>query len=704
MAKTKKLLPAPPISPTDSQRDSITPGLYINRELSWIEFNKRVLNEARSERHPLLERVKFIAIFSSNLDEFFMIRVSGLEEQYEAGINTPTYDGMTPLQQLLEIRVRTEKQLAERSTLFYDDILPKLEAEGISFVKYADLSDAQKVVLDRHFDEQVFPVLTPLAFDPGHPFPYVSNLSLSLAVQLQSEEDGKPRFARVKVPDGLSRLIRLDKLRGMNIESGKVSLIWIEDVIANNIQKLFPNIGIVSAYPFRVTRDADIEIEEDEAGDLLETIAQGIRQRRYGSVVRMDVNPGMPDYIKKVLMENLEVTERKVYTLPNTLGLSSLMELMELDRPDLKDTPFIPRNPFQQEEDDDMFSVIRRRDMLLHHPFDSFQPVVDFIHTAAHDPNVLAIKQTLYRAGSKSPIVHALIEAAERGKQVAVLVELKARFDEENNITWARALEKAGVHVVYGLLGLKTHAKMLLVVRRESDGLRRYVHLGTGNYNASTARIYTDYSLFTADSDIAADVSELFNYLTGYSRQTEFRKLIVAPMNIRSTMLSLIEREIAHHQAKGEGRIIMKLNALVDPKIISALYRASQAGVQIDLIIRGICSLRPQQKGVSENVRVVSIIGRFLEHSRAFYFRNGGDEDVYLGSADMMQRNLDRRVEVIFPILNAEFRKSIKQGLDVMLQDNCQSWELRADGSYVKTEREGEPMSSQLFFLNNHAK
>ncbi|MFN3393088.1 MAG: polyphosphate kinase 1 [Candidatus Thermochlorobacter sp.] len=696
MARPRKTLPK---IPTEPLRDNIAPELYINRELSWIEFNKRVLNEARNPSHPLLERVKFVAIFSSNLDEFFMIRVSGLEEQVKSGINTLSFDGMSPMQQLLEIRQRTAEMLAERSRLFYDELVPQLADAGILFMKYADLQDSYKHALNTFFDEQIFPVLTPLAFDPGHPFPFVSNLSLSLAVQLRSNDDGMLRFARVKVPDGLSRLVRLDKIKGIKLPKGKTIFVWLEDIIASNIQKLFPNVPVISVHPFRVTRDADIEIEEDEAGDLLESISQGLRQRRYGSVVKMDVNPGIPDYIKQVLMENLEIEERKVYEIPGALGLSSLMEVMSLDRPDLKDTPFVPRNPFAKQEEENMFALLRRRDMLLHHPYDSFQPVIDFVHCAAHDPNVLAIKQTLYRVGSKSPIVQALIEAAERGKQVAVLVELKARFDEENNIGWAKALEKSGAHVIYGLVGLKTHAKMLLVVRREEDGLRRYVHLSTGNYNAATARIYTDYSFFTSDPDIAADMSELFNYLTGYSRQETYRKLIIAPLNIRRWILEMIEREIACHKQYGNGHIMLKLNALVDPQVIAALYRASQAGVRIDLIVRGICSLRPMLKGVSENIRVISIIGRFLEHSRVFYFYNNANEEVYLGSADMMQRNLDRRVETIFPVLDNSFKKSIKHCLETMLQDNVQSWMLYPDGTYKKTTREGEPVNSQMTFL-----
>ncbi|MFN3345797.1 MAG: polyphosphate kinase 1, partial [Chloroherpetonaceae bacterium] len=600
------------------------PSLYINRELSWVAFNLRVLDEARCESHPLLERLKFIAIFSSNLDEFFMIRVSAVEEQVEAGIQTPSLDGLKPLEQLIEIRKRVEAMLHERNDCFYNNILPKLAQAKIYFKACSELSETERTALDQYFENNIFPILTPLALDPGHPFPHVSNLSLSLAVQLKADGDDEPRFARVKVPDTIPRLIRLDKI-GIKPTNGETVFVWLEDVIATNIQKLFPEVEIQAVYPFRVIRDADIEIEEDEAGDLLETIEEGLRQRRYGNVVRLDVNPGMPQYIKNVLIENLGVSERKVYEIPGVLGLASLMEVMSLERPDLKDTPFIPRNPFLNDDGDDIFTTIRKRDVLLYHPFDSFQPVIDLINQAANDPNVLAIKQTLYRVGSQSPIVQALIEAAERGKQVAVLVELKARFDEENNIIWAKALEKAGAHVVYGLIGLKTHAKVLLIVRNENGEMRRYVHLGTGNYNPSTAKVYTDYSLFTCNKDIGADVSDVFNYLTGYSRQKSYRKIFVAPLGIRQKMLELIEREIEMHKQHQNGRIIMKMNALVDEQIIKALYRASQAGVPIDLIVRGICVLRPNLDGVSNTIRVTSIVGRFLEHSRAYYFFNNGN-------------------------------------------------------------------------------
>jgi polyphosphate kinase len=711
MTKTRKPKRKPHLSetlPADSATTLVDSNfnhstLYINRELSWVEFNLRVLEEARCDSHPLLERLKFIAIFSSNLDEFFMIRVSAVEEQVEAGIQLPSLDGLTPLEQLIEVRKRVEAMLHERNECFYNDILPKLARENIHFKRCSELSAEARVILDQYFENNIFPILTPLALDPGHPFPHVSNLSLSLAVQLKAEGDDEPRFARVKVPDTIPRLIRLDKI-GIQLPKGQTVFVWLEDVIATNIQKLFPDVEIQAVYPFRVIRDADIEIEEDEAGDLLETIEEGLRQRRYGNVVRLDVNPGMPEYIKDVLIENLGVSERKVYEISGVLGLASLMEVMSLERPDLKDTPFIPRNPFLNDDEEDIFETIRKRDVLLYHPFDSFQPVIDFINEAAHDPNVLAIKQTLYRVGSKSPIVQALIEAAERGKQVAVLVELKARFDEENNIIWAKALEKAGAHVVYGLIGLKTHAKVLMVVRNENGELRRYVHLGTGNYNPSTAKIYTDYSLFTCNKDIASDVSEVFNYLTGYSRQKSYRKIFVAPFGIRQKMLELIEREIECQKQHQNGRIIMKMNALVDEQIIKALYCASQAGVQIDLIVRGICVLRPELPNISENIRVISIVGRFLEHSRAYYFFNNGNEEIYLSSADMMRRNLDRRVEILFPILDAAHRKQIKKELELMLKDNLKARRLKPDGTYEPITNNGKPLNSQLFFLNERTK
>jgi len=672
---------------------------FINRELSWIEFNKRVLNEAFSETHPLLERAKFISIFSSNLDEFFMIRVAGLEGQYEAHVAETSIDGLTPIEQLEKIKAEVESLVEKRNRCFYQDIAKKLEQENVRFYNYAALSEMHQTVVAAYFDKEIFPVLTPLAFDPGHPFPYVSNLSLSLAIQLKGD-NGATRFARVKVPTTLPRLIRLDKISGVELSDGEVGLLWLEDVISGNLGKLFPEMQILEVHPFRVTRDADIEIEEDEAGDLLETIEKGIRQRRYGSVVKMDINPEMPENLQRILMENLRVPERRVYKISNALDLSKVMELMKIDRPDLKDTSFVPREVIDRETGN-IFEEIRRKNILLYHPYDSFQPVVDFIQQAAADPDVLAIKQTLYRVGSDSPIVKALIEAAERGKQVAVLVELKARFDEENNIVWAKALEKVGVHVVYGLVGLKTHSKTALVVRREQDGLRRYMHLGTGNYNPSTAKIYTDYSFFTCDEELAADASDLFNFLTGYSRRKNYRRMIISPFNTRSRIINMIRREAEQQRKNGNGRIIMKMNSLVDPKIVRALYQASKEGVKIDVIVRGICSLKPKISGLSENIRVVSIVGRFLEHSRVFYFYNNAKDEIYLGSADVMQRNLDRRVETIFPILDDALRHRVKSDLELMLMDNQNAWQLGADGNYQKVACEGEKIDSQHLLLTH---
>jgi len=673
------------------------PSYFINRELSWLEFNKRVLKEAQSDLHPLLERVKFISIFTSNLDEFFMIRVAGLESQLEAGVQDHSLDGLLPLEQLNEIKERTQQMIAERNNCFYDDLLPKLHEEGIEFLSYSNLNKKSKEALAKYFDDEIYPVLTPLAFDPGHPFPYVSNLSLSLAVQLKDEDHNQPKFARVKVPSTLPRLIRLDKIKDAQLDHGKIALVWLEDVIICNLQKLFPDLIIQEVHPFRVIRDADIEIEEDEAGDLLETIEQGIRKRRYGTVVRMDVNPGMPEYIKKILMDNLSVSERKVYEITGSLNLNNVMELMKTNRPDLKDEPFVPKNFLEDRLS--IFDEIKRRHILLYHPYDSFQPVVDFIQQAAEDQDVLAIKQTLYRVGDNSPIVKALVEAAQRGKQVAVLVELKARFDEENNIVWARALEKVGVHVVYGLIGLKVHAKMALVVRREASGLKRYVHLGTGNYNPSTAKIYTDYSFFTCDPLLTADASDVFNYLTGYSKQKKYRALIVSPYNTRERLIEMILRETEHQKKYQNGRIIFKCNSLVDTKTIVALYKASREGVKIDLIIRGICILKPGIKGISENIRVISIVGRFLEHSRIFYFHNNGREEVYLGSADVMQRNLDRRVEAVFPVKDKDFKARVKADLDLMIRDNQKAWLLNSDGTFIKIQTDGEAVNSQNILI-----
>jgi len=677
---------------------------YVNRELGWIYFNQRVLEEAvNTEAHPLLERVKFISIFSSNLDEYFMIRVAGIEEQYQAGIQEKTIDGLTPLEQLERIRQMVLGQLRERNDCFYHDLLPALNREGIEFISFSGLSRERQDALRLYFRKEIFPVLTPLAFDTGHPFPFMSNLSLNLAVELEDAETGSHKFARVKVPSILSRFLRLNDIEGLEFDDSIIRFIWLEDLIENNLAQLFPKMRIAKSHLFRLIRDADIEIEEDEAGDLLETIEEGIRSRRYGKVVRLDISPEMPLAVRKLLMNNLDVAGRNVYEIEGVLGLGCLVDLLKIERPDLKDEPFVPNNPIEERFGNDIFSAIRAKDQLLYHPYDSFQPVVDFITQAALDPDVLSIKQTLYRVGGNSPIVTALMKAAEGGKQVAVLVELKARFDEENNIVWARALEDVGAHVIYGLPGLKTHAKLTLIVRREQRRLKRYLHLGTGNYNPATGKIYTDYSLFTDNESLANDVAELFNALTGYSKHTGYKKLLVSPINTRKRIIEMIEREVEWSHRENNGRIIMKMNALVDAQTIRALYKASCEGVKIDLIVRGICCLKPGIPGISENIRVISIIGRFLEHSRAYYFHNGGKEDLYLGSADIMPRNLDDRVETLFPLFDRSFIRDIKSDLELIITDNVKAWQMNSDGLYSIINNDASKVNSQTFFLNRIA-
>ncbi len=678
------------------------PSLYINRELSWLEFNHRVLEEARDPRHPLLERVKFLSIVSSNLDEFFMIRIAGIKEQIMAGVTESSPDGRSPLQQLTAIHARVESMVQQMSACFWEDLHPRLAAAGIHLLKIAELSESERLRLHDAFARDIFPVLTPLAFDPGHPFPYISNLSLSLAVVVKGPS-GEEKFGRVKVPDVLPRIVPVP---GDSGAEQATRFVWLEDLIGENLGMLFPGMSVKEFYAFRVTRNADIEIEEDEAGDLISMIAEGVRQRRFGSVLRVGIQDTMPARIRDILVENLEVTPEDVYRLTPPLGLSHLMALMKLPRPDLKDPPFTPAFVKGDDESEDVFAMIRRGDIVTHHPYDSFSTVVRFIRSAVEDPNVLAIKQTLYRIGKESPLVPLFIKAAESGKQVAVLVELKARFDEENNIGWAKQLEQAGVHVVYGLVGLKTHAKIVLVVRKEQDGLRRYVHLGTGNYNALTARVYTDLGLFTCREDITDDASEFFNFLTGYSRKDVFRKLMIAPVNLRERMRALIERETQHAREGRPSRLIFKMNALTDLHMIGTLYEASKAGVTIDLIVRGVCCLRPGVKGVSETIRVISIVGRFLEHSRVFYFGNGGQPEIYLSSADLMGRNLDRRVELMFPIEDPFLAEGIKhEVLDTALRDNLQARVLTAEGVYRRpAPPDGEErVDSQAFVLQGRA-
>jgi polyphosphate kinase len=651
--------------------------LYLNRELSWLEFNRRVLDEARDMRHPLLERVKFLAIFSTNLDEFFMIRVSGLKDQLAAGITTPSVDGMSPREILGEIRRRVLPMLQEQRQIFYTDSQPALAAAGIDVLHYGQLTPEEQDRLREYFVDEVLPVVTPLAFDPGRPFPHISNLSLNLAVLVRGPS-GEQRFARIKVPTSLPRLVPV---------LPEKRLVWLEEVIGANLGLLFPGYEVIESYSFQVIRDADMEIQEDEAPDLLETIEEGLRQRQFGPVVRLAVDHDMPQSMVRLLMDNLEVEAEDVYALQPPLAMGSLWGIAGMNRPDLKDTPFVPAVPpvlRDLKSTDEMFAAVRRGDILLHHPYDSFKPVLDFIQAAAVDPQVLAIKQTLYRVGRNAPVVRSLLEAQRNGKQVAVLVELKARFDEESNIGWAKALEAAGVHVVYGLVGLKTHSKITLVVRKEEGILRRYLHLATGNYNAVTAGIYTDCGLLTCDPEMGADATELFNTLTGYSTQRSYRSLLVAPGSMRERIEDLIEREAEHARAGRGGRLIFKMNALVDDRLIRRLYRASQAGVQIDMIIRGICCLRPGLPGISENIRVVSIVGRFLEHSRIYYFGNGGAPEIYMGSADLMPRNLDRRVEIVFPVKDEAIRTYLRDAvLAVELANNTRARILQADGAYV---------------------
>jgi polyphosphate kinase len=663
---------------------------FLNRELSLLSFFHRVLEEALDERNPLLERVKFLAIVGSNLAEFFMVRVAGLKQQIEAGVMDVSIDGLTPVQQLAAVNT-VARQLMDEARECLHNLLPLLGAAGVHVLDFAALDETQKAHVKQYFDVTVYPVLTPLAYDPGRPFPHISNMSLNLAVVLR-DEGGNRRFARVKVPNTLPRLLRVPPPAGAPAVPGQASrervLVWLEQVIIEYLPRLFPGMQVLEAHPFRVTRDAEMIIQDLEAEDLLESVERGVRERRFGSVVRLTIDLAMPDDIKKLLMENLGLEADDIYIVRPPLGTSDLIQLCALDRQDLKDPPLVPVLPPALDlGEGDIFAAIRSQDILLHHPYDSFSPVMEFLQTAARDPDVLAIKQTLYRVGPNSPVVQTLLDAARRGKQVAVLVELKARFDEESNIEWAKALESEGVHVVYGLLGLKTHSKTALVVRKEGDTIRRYVHLATGNYNPMTAQTYTDLGLFTCDEDMGADATDLFNYLTGYSAKKDYRKFLVAPINLRSGIESLIQREIERQQQGEQAHIIFKVNSLIDKPMIRLLYKASQAGVRVDLLVRGMCCLRPGVPGLSENIRVISIVGRFLEHSRIYYFRNGGNDQIYLGSADLMPRNLDRRVEILFPVENPKLIRQLRdQVLAVYLADNVKARQMQSDGTYLRVK------------------
>ena len=669
---------------------------FFNRELSWLAFNERVLEEAFDPVRPPLERLKFLCIFSTNLDEFFMIRVAGLKHQIRASVAELSPDGLSPFEQIRQINTRVREMVARFGSCFREDVMPMLSRHGIVVRPYADLPPEAREGLDRYFASEVFPVLTPLAVDPGHPFPHLLNLGLNLALVLEPlRAEGEPLFAVLQVPSVLPRLVPLRDMKPGH------QFVLLEEIMAQHAAELFPGYRVRHCFPFRVTRDADMTIAELEADDLLQTVEQSLRSRDRGAAVRLEVPADAPADLVDGLGVDLGLHRNDIYRIQGPLNMADFMRLTDLDYPALKETPFTPR-ALVREKGESFFARVRAGDLLLHHPYDSFDPVVELITQAAEDPRVLAIKQTLYRtSGGDSPIVRALARAAQNGKQVTALVELKARFDEKANIRWARALEDAGVHVVYGLIGLKTHCKVALVVRKEDDGIRRYIHMGTGNYNPKTARIYTDLGLITCRPDIGADASQLFNLLTGYSSFESWRKLIVAPHGMRERFLSFVSREIEHAKASRPARIVCKMNSLVDPKMINALYEASGAGVPIDLVVRGICCLRPGVTGLSQNIRVTSIVGRLLEHERIYYFCNGGAEEVYCGSADWMERNFDRRVETIYPVEDPGLRERIiTQVLLLNLADNVAARELAPDGTYLRrTPGEHEPVNVQELLL-----
>ncbi|SMG34258.1 polyphosphate kinase 1 [Dethiosulfovibrio salsuginis] len=683
--------------------------LYLNRELNWICFNEKVLYEAMDKGNPLLERVKFLSIFHNNLDEFFMVRVSGLVHQYHEGVKDLSMDGKTPADQLMEIRSRLSR-LLDMADKCWEELRGLLASERISIMRYSDLDDKTKEGLRKYFIKEIFPIITPMAIDPGRPFPKISNLSLNLLVMLQDPGEAI-HFARVKIPDTFKPFVAIMtgndfsvyRKLGLTMRNGGDS-IWIEELIRANIDTLFPGYKVLGAHLFRVTRNADIEIAEDDGGDLMEAVAEGVERRHFAEVIRLEVSSEMPKAMRHFLAGRLHLEKWQIFRCRKEMAMSRIMQLAGLDRHDLKDTPYKPRVPYPLGERDPVLPMLKKRDLILYHPYDSFSPVLDFVRRAAVDPNVLAIKQTLYRSGSNSPIVSALMEARRNGKQVTVVVELKARFDEEQNIVWAKALEEAGVHVVYGLVGFKIHSKLCMVIRREQNRLKRYVHIGTGNYNPGTAKIYADLGFFTSKSAICSDVTELFNAMTGFSHQEDYRKILVSPGTTRKGIVSRIYRELEHHKKNGGGYIAFKMNQLVDQRCIKALYKASCAGVKIDLQIRGICCLRPGLPGVSENIKVTSLVGRFLEHARMFYFKNGGDDELFIGSADMMPRNLDRRVEVLTPIDDPELRASMVEDILMKhLADTENAWELHSDGSYSKvTVAKGETAFDSQRWMMEH--
>lgn len=693
----------PPLPPVKGKPDLDDPLLYINRELNWIEFDRKVLDEACDPKTPLLEQLKFLAIFHNNLDEFFMVRVANIIRQYKIGAPSTSADGLPPAKQLAEIRRRAVGMLTRAQNHWKQHLVPELARKGVSIVRWKDLTEKQKGFLEGYFLNEIYPILTPQAIDAGHPFPTISNISLNILVELE-DANGIVRYARLKCPNNMPRFIFVPRTResayadlGFNPNGRDDDIILLEDLIREHLGSLFPGHKVSKSMFFRITRNTDLEIEEDEADDLLAAVKDFIDQRRFGDVIRLEVEFGSDPALVQFLTERLDLLPFQIFRIKGPLAMSEFMPLYGLDRPALKDAPYKGLESPVFAEGNDIFEAIRTRDVFLYHPYESFNGVLEFIRRAAMDPQVVAIKQTLYRCGSNSPIVAALIEARRRGKQVTAVVELKARFDEERNINWAEEMEKAGVNIVYGFVGLKIHAKLCLVVRREPDGMRRYVHISTGNYNPGTAKIYTDYALFTANRDVCSDVSDLFNVMTGYSNQCEYRALVVSPHGTRNALINHIEREIELKTKTGRGEIIFKCNQLVDRAVIQALYRASQAGVKVSIIVRGICCLRPGIPGVSENITVKSIVGRFLEHARAYYFRHGGEPFMLIGSADMMPRNLDGRIEVLCPILDKSILARIKATLDLQLADNLQSWELQSDGIYrrLSVPPHGKAVDSQ---------
>lgn len=672
----------------------------LNRDLCQLEFFRRVLEEATDKSTPALEKLKFLSVFASNLDEFFMVRVSGIKEMLPIEDIGPMPGELTPAEQLAVIRKRVVPLVEEQTRCFRDEVLPELAANGVVIAPYKSLSKEERQSLSRYFMKNIFLVLTPQAVDPARPFPYISNLSLNIGLTVESNPEdtlaGLPvgnesRFVRIKVPPVVPRLIP--------VKEGELKFALVEEVIEANIQSLFPSMNLSKGHLFRVTRDADVEIRDDKAADLLALIKESLRERRFGLPVRLEVASSMPNEMVEYLTNSLRIEPDDVYRIDGLLDVSDFMQLYGLDKPELKDKPLKAVVPSALRKTETVFDQIKKQDVLLHHPYTSFATIVDFIQSAAHDPDVVAIKMCLYRTGPKSPIPQALIDASERGKQVTAVVEIKARFDEENNIEWAKRLAESGVHVVYGHVGLKTHSKVTLIVRREEHGLQTYTHIATGNYNPTTSRIYTDLGLLTSDSTIGDDATDLFNFLTGFSIQKDFGRLLVAPLNLRKRFMALLKRETAHAREGRPAHIMAKINRLTDLNIIEALYEASQAGVKIDLIVRGACMIRPNEPGLSQTVHVRSIVGRFLEHSRIFYFANGGEEEVYIGSADWMARNLDRRVEVVVPVLDEQLKHYLKDTvLAAYLRDNVKARVMNSDGTYELPPAGDEPFNSQLFF------